>query len=435
LKRFFIRTFGCQMNVYDSERVGVLLINSGWQRSDNPEDADLIIINSCSVREKPLLKLFSCVGRYLPLKKKKGTLIFVMGCVAQQLGNEIIERAPLIDGVFGPGCEDQIPRVANSGKFPFVGAEKKDLAREEIFPEKSKGQSFEPYSASVTIIHGCNNFCSYCIVPYVRGPEVSRKASGIVDEINRLKDNGILEVTLLGQNVNSYKDPETGMDFSDLLQTISEKCSLTRLRFITSHPKDFNSKLAKAFNNIPELMPYLHLPAQSGSNNVLEKMKRRYTIEQYLEKIDMARQSCPEISLSSDFIVGFPGETRGDFEQTLELITSVGYDTIYAFNYSPRPMTKASEYEDDITKVEKFKRLNELLDIQKEMIPKVRSRYLDELQKVLIESKSPQGDSFMGRSEHNLITHVLGSTQEDLGKTLEVKIADILKNTLRGRKL
>jgi len=422
------------MNVYDSERVGVMLMNSGWLRSNSPDDADLIIINSCSVRDKPLQKLFSCAGRYLPLKKEKGTLIFVMGCVAQQLGNEIVDKASYIDGVFGPGSEDQIPRVANSGKFPFVSAKKKDLEREEIFPEESKGQFFEPYTAYVTIIHGCNNFCSYCIVPYVRGPEISRKASAIVNEIAKLKNNGVLEVTLLGQNVNSYKDPETGMDFTDLLFEISKKCGLDRLRFVTSHPKDFNSKLAETFNAIPELMPYLHLPAQSGSNDVLKRMKRGYTVEQYLEKIDMARQSCPEVALSSDFIVGFPGETRKDFDQTLELISKVGYDTIYAFNYSPRPNTKAAGFTDDVETEEKFLRLNELLDIQKKIIPKVRSRYLDKLQNVLVESKSPRGDTFMGRSEHNLITHVIGSTENDLGKTVKVKISDVLENTLRGEK-
>ena len=423
------------MNVYDSERVGVMLINSGWQKSETPEDADLIIINSCSVREKPLQKLFSCAGRYLPLKKKKGTRIFIMGCVAQQLGKEIIEKASYIDGVFGPGSEDQIPKVVNSGQFPFVSAEKKDLIREEIFPEESKGQFFEPYTAYVTIIHGCNNFCSYCIVPYVRGPEISRKASVITEEIKKLKNNGVIEVTLLGQNVNSYQDPETGMDFSDLLYEISEKCGLTRLRFVTSHPKDFNMKLAQTFNDIPELMPYLHLPAQSGSNKILKKMKRKYTIEQYLEKIDMARRSCPQIALSSDFIVGFPGETAEDFEKTVELITKVGYDTIFAFNYSPRPMTKASEFTDDVPEEEKFRRLNRLLDRQKEIIPKVRARYLDKLQKVLIESKSPRGNTFMGRNEHNLITHVIGSAENDLGKTVRVEITDILENTLRGKKL
>ncbi len=423
------------MNVYDSERVGVMLINSGWHKTDNPEDADLIIINSCSVREKPLLKLFSCAGRYLPLKRKKGTLIFIMGCVAQQLGKEIIEKASYIDGVFGPGSEDQIPKAANSGKFPFISVEKKDLEREEIFPETSKGQFFEPYTAYVTIIHGCNNYCSYCIVPYVRGPEVSRKASSIVDEIKKLKNNGVIEVTLLGQNVNSYKDPETGMDFSDLLHAISDRTGLSRLRFVTSHPKDFNSKLAGTFREIPELMPYLHLPAQSGSNAVLERMKRKYTIEQYLEKIDIARQNCPEIALSSDFIVGFPGETREDFEQTLELLTTVGYDTIFAFNYSPRPMTKASEFIDDIPSEEKFARLNELLDRQKELIPEIRSRYLEKYQTVLVEAKSPRGDTYMGRTEHNLITHVKGSTENDMGKILKVKITDILENTLRGEKL
>lgn len=423
------------MNVYDSERVGVMLINSGWQKADNPEDADLIIINSCSVREKPLLKLFSCAGRYLPLKKAKGTIIFIMGCVAQQLGEQIVEKASYVDGVFGPGSEDQIVKAANSGKFPYISVDKKNLQRQEIFPEEAKGQFFAPYTAYVTIIHGCNNYCSYCIVPYVRGPEVSRSASSIVKEINKLKNNGVVEVTLLGQNVNSYSDPETGMSFTELLYEISEKCSLERLRFVTSHPKDFNKKLAGAFNNIPELMPYLHLPAQSGSNSVLSKMKRKYTIEQYLEKIDTARQLCPDIALSSDFIVGFPGETREDFNKTLNLVTKVGYDTIYAFNYSTRPMTKASELNDDISSEEKFSRLNELLDRQKEMIPKVRSRYLDGTQKVLIESESPRGDTFMGRSEHNHITHVIGSDEKDLGKIIDVKVTDILENTLRGIKL
>lgn len=423
------------MNVYDSERVGVMLMNSGWQRSDTPEEADLIIINSCSVREKPLQKLFSSAGRYLPLKKKKGTLIFIMGCVAQQLGEEIVEKAPYIDGVFGPGSEDQIPKAANSGNFPYVSADKKNLERQEIFPEESKGQFFEPYTAYVTIIHGCNNYCSYCIVPYVRGPEISRTTSSIVEEIKKLKNNGVVEVTLLGQNVNSYKDPETGKNFSDLLHEISEKCGLTRLRFVTSHPKDFNIRLAKTFREIPELMPYLHLPAQSGSNAVLTRMKRKYTIEQYLEKINIARDNCPDIALSSDFIVGFPGETRQDFDHTLDLISKVGYDTIFAFNYSPRPMTKAAEFDDDVPSEEKFSRLNELLDRQKELIPKVRARYLDKYQNVLLEAKSPKGNTFMGRNEYNLITHVIGSTENDLGKILKVNVTDVLENTLRGEKL
>jgi len=434
LKKFLIQTFGCQMNVYDSERMAVMLKNRGWDITENPSEAELVIINSCSVREKPLQKLFSCAGRFLPYKKKTGLKIFITGCVAQQLGKDIIQKAPYIDGVFGPGSEYMIPDVLEKNIFPFVSNETDLLEREEIFPASSRGNIFSKHTASLTVMHGCDNYCSYCIVPFVRGKEISRKSSTLIEEINQLCDNGVVEITLLGQNVNSYRDPGNGMDFADLLYSIAQKTSLKRIRFVTSHPKDFDEKLAEAFAVIPQLMPYLHLPAQSGSDEILKAMNRKYTVSDYLKKIDASRKFCPDIALSSDFIVGFPGETEQDFSLTMELVEKAGYDVIFAFNYSPRPMTKAFELEDNVPESIKFERLNRLLDLQRKKIKEVRSRYIGRAASVLVESRSPKGESFMGRTEHNLITHILNSSDKDVGKFINVKITEILENTLRGEK-
>lgn len=358
-----------------------------------------------------------------------------MGCVAQQLGGEIIEKIPYIDGVFGPGAEDMIPDVANKGVFPFVSNKADSLEREEIFPARSKGSFFSPYSSYVTVMHGCNNFCSYCIVPFVRGREVSRTTAAVIDEVKVLVGNGVKDVTLLGQNVNSYRDPETGSDFAALLEQVASKTGIERLRFITSHPKDFGERLAMAFRDIPNLMPYLHLPAQSGNNRILGEMNRRYTVENYLEKMELARKYCPDIALSSDFIVGFPGETRAEFEDTMKLVDRVCYDSIFAFNYSVRPFTKASKMTDDVPEEEKFDRLNCLLDLQRSKIKEVRGRYLGRTIGVLVESESPRGGTLMGRSEHNLVTHIVNSEPGDIGKTVKVKVTEILENTLRGEKI
>lgn len=434
MKRFFIRTFGCQMNVYDSERVSAMLTARGWINVSEASSADIIIINSCSVRDKPLQKLFSCSGRFLPLVRKKGTRIFIMGCVAQQLGKEIIEKAPYVSGVFGPGAEDMIPDVIEKGLFPFVSNSTDLLEREEIFPVDSKGNFFEQYTSSITVMHGCNNFCSYCIVPYVRGKEVSRKASSILEEIDILTSRGVLEVTLLGQNVNSYKDPETGMDFTKLLYEAAKKEELRRIRFMTSHPKDFNGEMASAFSDIPSLMPHLHLPAQSGSDRILGMMNRKYSAVEYLSKIELARKHCPDIALSSDFIVGFPGETEKDFDKTLELINIADYDVIFAFAYSPRPGTAASQTADTIPEEEKALRLNAVLELQRKKIRKVRGRYLGRTVKVLVEKESPKSGTLMGRNEHNLLTHIIDATESDRGRIIDVRIEEVLENTLRGRK-
>ncbi len=435
MKKFYIKTFGCQMNVYDSERVASLLLNKGMKMTENEKEADIIIINTCSVREKPLQKLFSTIGRFEPVLKDEDVKIFVMGCVAKQMQEKLTKLNKHIDGVFPPDKEYMIPEIIEkSYKKSFVAKSLSDIPDKELFPKDSFGPVFSKISSSVTIMHGCNNFCTYCIVPFVRGREVSRDSSKIIEEIKLLEEKGIKEITLLGQNVNSYKDDEN-TDFPKLLYKIAEKTTLDRIRFVTSHPKDFNENLAKAFSEIPTLMPYLHLPAQSGSNKVLKAMKRGYTIEDYKAKIELAKKYCPEISLSSDFITGFPGETEQDFKETLKLLDEIKYDMIYAFAYSPRPLTKAANFEDNVSLKEKNARLNTMLDKQRQIMRNVRARFQHKIVKVLLENKSPRGNSMMGRSEHNIITHALGATQKEIGTIVKVKVAEVLENTLRGEKI
>ncbi|HOW50729.1 MAG TPA: tRNA (N6-isopentenyl adenosine(37)-C2)-methylthiotransferase MiaB [bacterium] len=432
MRGFHIHTFGCQMNEYDSERVAGLLVARGWHTVASPEEADLLIINTCSVREKPLQKVFSYAGRFIPARKDRSLRIFVMGCVAQQLGTEMLERAPYIDGVFGPGHESMIPDAAEGSTFPVVLNEPTALAERELFPSQYDTLWKGSFSAPVTVMHGCDNYCSYCIVPYVRGTEVSRSADEILREIGALATRGIREVTLLGQNVNSYRDPDNGLDFSGLLYLVAERSGLSRIRFVTSHPRDFTRSLAETFSRIPTLMPYLHLPAQAGSDRILALMNRGYTTAQYLEKIALARETCPDISLSGDFIVGFPGETADEFAATISLIEAVRYDTLFAFVYSPRPGTKAAAFPETLTEVEKLDRLNHLLTMQRMIMGKTRKRFLGRNVTVLVESPSPRGDTVMGRSEHNQIVHIAGAGQTDIGSFVPVRVTEILENTLRG---
>lgn len=431
-RKFYIRTFGCQMNSYDSERVATLLIARGWEPTNDESDADLLIVNTCSVREKPLQKVFSTVGRFVPLKQKKDAKVFVMGCVAQQIGEDIIKKARVVDAVFGPGQEYLIPEVAESDDFPRVFTKESSLQNRELFPEQSFASPYKTHSAFITVMHGCNNFCSYCIVPFVRGREISRSSSDIINEINVLVAQGVREITLLGQNVNSYSDAENNMDFSDLLYCVAEIESLERIRFVTSHPKDFNKKLAKTFIDIPKLMPYFHLPAQSGSDDILKKMRRGYTRAEYLEKMTLMRSVLPDIGISSDFIVGFPGETLEQFEETLSLIKEVKYDSLFAFVYSPRPGTTAEKLEDTTSPEEKLRRLNQLLDIQKKILKDARARFLDRELAVMVDGTSPKSDTLMGRTPHNLIVHFSGEKSLKKGDIVLIKITEILDNTMRG---
>ncbi len=434
MRRFHIHTFGCQMNRYDSERVAGLLSARGWEVVDTPEKADLLIINTCSVREKPMEKVFSFAGRFLKQAERGKMRIFVMGCVAQQLGEEIVKRAPYIAGVFGPGCEAVIPSAAESDSTPIIRTDPAALAETELFPPEYDNLWRGSCSAFVTVMHGCNNYCTYCIVPSVRGPEVSRSTDEIVKEIEVLTKRGIREVTLLGQNVNSYRDPKNGADFTDLLHSIATIPRLDRIRFVTSHPRDFTERLARAFAEIPTLMPYLHLPAQAGSDRILAAMGRGYTAGEYLDRITLARHFCPDISLSGDFIVGFPGETEEDFAATLHLIERVRYDTLFAFAYSSRPGTRAAEMPETLPQEEKLDRLNRLLTMQKAAMVTTRQRFLGRRVLVLVEGKSPSGDTMMGRSEHNQIVHIRGSDSDDVGSIMPVTVTEVLENTLRGTK-
>ncbi|HNT27568.1 MAG TPA: MiaB/RimO family radical SAM methylthiotransferase, partial [bacterium] len=305
----------------------------------------------------------------------------------------------------------------------------------ELFPPVYDTLWHGARSAFVTVMHGCDNHCSYCIVPSVRGGEVSRTAETILEEIRALVASGIREVTLLGQNVNSYHDPAAGLDFTGLLYLIAGRSGLDRLRFVTSHPRDLTPALAAAFAEIPSLMPYLHLPAQSGSDRILALMNRGYGVNEYQEKIAWVRERCPDISLSSDFIVGFPGETESEFEETLSLIGTVRYDTLFAFKYSPRPGTVAARWPETLTDAERSARLDRLLHAQRAVMTAVRRRFLGRTVTVLIESRSPRGDTVMGRSEHNQIVHVAGDPLPAEGSLVPVRITEVLDNTLRGDRI
>jgi len=420
------------MNRYDSERVRGLLLNEGWSPASSPEETDLLVINTCSVREKPLEKVFSFSGRFMKRAEEGTLLIFIMGCVAQQLGRVILERAPYISGVFGPGCEAAIPAAAAHGVFPVLRIDPSRLTEKEIFPPDYEHLWHGAHSAFVTVMHGCSNYCSYCIVPFVRGHEVSRQTGDILTEIETLVARGIREVTLLGQNVNSYRDPATGLDFAGLLYRVAAMQGLDRVRFVTSHPRDFTPPLARTFARIPTLMPYLHLPAQSGSDRILGLMERGYTVDEYLARLETVRSFCPDISLSSDFIVGFPGETEEDFAGTLDLVRRARYDTLFAFVYSARPGTKAASFPETLSPDKKLDRLHRLLTTQRALMASIRDRFVGRVVRVLIEEESPSGGTMMGRSEHNQIVHVVGSGKSDLGRIVAVSVKDRLENTLRG---
>ena len=421
IKGVYISTYGCQMNVNDSERMYSLLEMSNYQEVDKPKDASLIIINSCSVREKPVHKVHSEVGRYKDLKKENPHLIIgVGGCVGQQEKKRLLADVPLLDFVFGPDNIDTLPRLI---------ADVRDQGR----MAKAKFDYQAPYnvetlirnpgvSTFVNITKGCDNFCTFCIVPFTRGRERSRAMSALIEDINRLVKKGTKEVTLLGQNVNSYKS-ECGANFAQLMKTLAVETDIERIRFTTSHPKDFDQELCDVLQDHREkLCDYIHLPVQSGSTSVLDRMNRRYTREEYLEKVAMIKKTIPEVSLSTDIIIGFPGETEQDFEDTLSMVKEVGYETIFAFKYSPRPYTKAAKYEDQVPEDVKSARLDKLFKLHKEWSFEWVQKYVGQTLDVLVEQVDKKNPGkVMGRSTQNKLVHFHGS--EDLiGQTVPVKI-------------
>jgi len=409
--KVFIKTFGCQMNVYDTEKIYAFLQNS-FVPTSHEEDADLILVNTCSIRDKAEQKVYSLLGRLKPLKAANPDLLVgVGGCVAQQEGEKLLARAPMIDLVFGTHNIDQLPDLINerisTGKRICRVIDDTDSVPTANAPGKNTG--FSPTSF-LTIMKGCDNYCAYCVVPLVRGREVSRSSSDIINEALSLVENGVREITLLGQNVNSYCDPDDGTGFVDLLKQIDDIKDLLRLRFVTSHPKDFSLELARGMSELPTVCNHIHLPIQAGSDRILKSMKRGYTVKDYMEKVEILRKYVPEVELTSDIIVGFPGETRADFESTLSVLREIRYQNVFSFRYSPRPGTAAEKMKDNISDVERKPWLPELQDIQSRITSEKHEAMTGKTLDVLVEGTGRKGNGILkGRTLNNFIVHFSGS--------------------------
>ena len=426
----YISTYGCQMNVNDTERMYSLLEMSNFSIVQTPEEATLIIINACSIREKPVHKVYSEVGRYKKLKEKNPNLkIGVGGCVGQQEKEKLIKNQPMIDFVFGTDNIDNLPNLVAQ---TFETNQKVINAKfEHRAPYHVETLVRNPgVSTFVNITKGCDNFCTFCIVPYTRGREKSRPISHVLMDVRNLVNRGVKEVTLLGQNVNSYESEE-GSDFADLLKKVATDTDIQRIRYTTSHPKDFNEKLMHVMaDHQDKICEYVHLPVQSGNSRILNRMNRGYTREEYIDKINLMKKYIPNLVLSTDIIVGFPGETEEEFQDTVSIVKEVGYETMFAFMYSPRPFTKAASFEDHVAEEVKNRRLNELFDVQDKMAFELVKKYENQVLNVLVEQINEQGKA-QGRSTQNKLVYFLGS-ESLIGKTVPVKITRATPNVFRG---
>lgn len=427
----YISTYGCQMNVNDSERMYSLLEMMNFSEVSEPKKADLIIINSCSVREKPVHKVHSEVGRYKKLKENNPELrIGVSGCVAQQEKSKLLTDLPILDFVLGTDNIDLLPQIIQDLKIKKSKKNVTDFKHREAYHIETLVRS-PGVSTFINITKGCDNFCTFCVVPFTRGRERSRPMSMVIKDINDFIKKGVKEVTLLGQNVNSYTS-DCGADFADLLATICRETDIKRVRYTTSHPKDFNQKLVDILQkHSDKLGAYVHLPVQSGNSEVLKNMNRGYTREEYLEKIKMIREALPDVSFSTDIIVGFPGETESQYQDTVSLLNEVGYETIFAFKYSPRPFTKAARFENQVCEQEKSERLNGLFERHKEVAEKIAPRYLGRTLEVLIEEHNKLTNTVSGRSIHNKLVHING-TSDLVGQIVNVNVTESFPHNLRG---
>ena len=431
-KNFFISTYGCQMNVNDTERMICLLEMAGWALVPQPEMSDLILINSCSIREKPVHKVHSEVGRYKKIKQgRPGLKIGVAGCVAQQERSRLLKQIPLIDFVLGTDAIDELPNVVSQ-----LGEKKKIVSVRQKTKEPYHVQTLignPGVSAFVNISKGCDNFCSFCVVPFTRGREKSRPLDHLIKDLHSLTQRGVKEVTLLGQNVNSYKSP-CGANFAQLLRSLAERTEIQRIRFTTSHPKDFDEELVEIMqSHRDKIMDFIHLPVQSGSTKVLRKMNRCYSREEYIEKAYMILEKMPGSVLSTDIIVGFPGETEKDFEETLSLIDKVPYEAIFSFKYSPRPFTKALSYKEVVPEEEKSRRLAKLQKKHEKIAFSLAQKYKDTVLDILVEKQDEKTEFFMGRSTQNKLVYFEGE-KEDIGKTIPVCINKVNALTFYGEK-
>jgi tRNA-2-methylthio-N6-dimethylallyladenosine synthase len=439
MKKLFLRTFGCQMNEYDSDKISdVLRQAEGLELTPDPEDADVIVFNTCSVREKAQEKVFNDLGRVKHLKRlRPGLMIAVGGCVASQEGPAIVERAPYVDVVFGPQTLHRLPQLLERRRAtgrPQVDVSFPEIEKFDHLPPAHKGDGDAAGAAAfVSIMEGCSKYCSFCVVPYTRGEEVSRPFEDVVAEIAGLAEQGVKEVTLLGQNVNAWRGPIAGApaDFAELLHYVSE-LEIERIRYTTSHPREFTQRLIDAHAELANLAPHVHLPVQSGSDRVLAAMKRGYTALEYRSIVRRLRQARPEISLSSDFIVGFPGETEADFAATLKLAREVGFDASFSFIYSPRPGTPAAELPDEVSHPEKLERLQRLQAQLEAQARAISEGMVGTIQRVLVEGYSKKNDAELaGRTGNNRVVNFAGAPKLNQS-FVEVRITAALPHSLRG---
>lgn len=437
--KLYIKTFGCQMNEYDSARMADVLVEAhALEITEQPDEADVLLLNTCSIREKAQEKVFSQLGMWKPLKRARPEIVIgVGGCVASQEGEAIVKRAPFVDVVFGPQTLHRLPELIEQTRRqrkPVIDISFPEIEKFDRLPEPRA----ESPSAFVSIMEGCSKYCSFCVVPYTRGEEINRPFDDVIVEIAHLAGQGVNEVNLLGQNVNAYQGPMhdgTNCDLATLIQYVAVIDGIERVRFTTSHPVEFTDALVTAYAEVPELANYLHLPVQSGSDRILSLMKRGYTSLEYKEKVRKLREVRPDISLSSDFIVGFPGETEADFEATMNLIEEVNFDQSFSFIYSRRPGTPAASYPDDISpkvKQQRLLRLQETIDAQASQIS---NKMIGTTQRVLVERPAKKdARQLAGRTENNRWVNFDGDRRL-IGHFVDLVITEALPNSLRGRVL
>ena len=436
-RKVFVQTFGCQMNEYDSTRmVDGLRAAHGMAVAERPEDADVLLLNTCSVREKAQEKVFSQLGRWRELKEGRPDLVIgVGGCVASQEGEAILARAPYVDVVFGPQTLHRLPALLDevyASRRPQVDVSFPEIEKFDCLPPPRR----DGVTAFVSVMEGCSKYCTFCVVPYTRGEEFSRPFDDVLTEVVELAEQGVREVTLLGQNVNGYRGRMHGggdADFALLLRYVSEIDGIDRIRYTTSHPIDFNDHLVEVYGELDELVSHLHLPVQSGSERILVAMKRRYTARSYRELVERLRARRPGLSLSSDFIVGFPGETEADFQATMDLINDVGFDQSFSFVYSPRPGTPATDLPDDVSLETKRRRLAHLQSVVSGQAARISEAMVGTVQRVLVDRPARKNPAQLsGRTENNRVVNFDGP-RGLIGHFADVVITEALPNSLRGR--
>jgi len=432
-KTFYLETFGCQMNVHDSEKVVGTLEQQGYAQVQVEEEADLILYNTCSIRDKAEQKVFNRLNDYKKLHNQ-GKRFGVLGCVAQQEGERIFERAPYVSLVSGSASYRKLPEMLarlEAGESRITGLN--DRNTEETFETEFTART-NPYRGYITIIEGCDKFCAYCVVPYTRGKERSRTSTSVLAEARRMADSGYSEIQLLGQNVNSYRDPEGKLSFAELLAAIGQLDGIRRVRFTTSHPRDFTHDIVDAIDAVPALCDHVHLPVQSGSTTVLARMNREYSRDQYLERVSWVRAAERPISMTTDIIVGFPGETPDDFIQTMDLLAEVQYDAVFAFKYSPRPNTPSIHMPDSIPEEEKSLRLQSLLDRQREIQRANYFKHIGEIHEAAVEGHNRQRGQVIGRTSQNKTLNFTASSPilPAPGSYAQVRVTAAFPNSLVG---